>query len=107
MEIEHVMNFLVERRATNLPPEALAEVFTSLSWCLDDATNVVTVARKWLRLDDEYRVAVSLWMDDVFPADSRQELVALAADIQVRFPALADRAFDWVRRWDNAYGGNS
>ncbi|MEU9506509.1 hypothetical protein AB0D32_09555 [Micromonospora sp. NPDC048170] len=104
MNIEQVMNFLVEHRAANLPPEALAEVFTSLSWCLDSEANVVAIARSWLKGDDEYRVAVSLWMDDIFPADSRQDLVALAADIHTRFPALSERASAWIRRWDNAYG---
>ncbi|GAB3150443.1 hypothetical protein GCM10027290_38030 [Micromonospora sonneratiae] len=104
MDIEQVMDFLVEHRAPNLPPEALAEVFTSLSWCLNDEAKMMAIVRRWLKLDDEYRVAVSLWMDDIFPADSRQGLVALAADINMRFPALAERASDWIRRWDNAYG---
>jgi hypothetical protein len=104
VDIEQVMDFLVEHKAPGLPAAALAEVFTSLSWCLDDEANVVAIARKWLNLDDEYRVAVSLWMDDIFPADSRIKLVVLAADIGERFPALAERAADWIHRWDRAYG---
>lgn len=100
MDIEEVMLFLVEHRAPGLPAEGFAEVFESLAWCMNNETNVMTVTRRWLREDDEYRAALALWIDDVFPADSRAELVALADDIRVRFPALASRADEWVRRWD-------
>lgn len=104
MDIEQAMNFLVDHRAPNLPPEGLAEVFNSLAWCMNDEANVISVARRWLRSGDEYRATVSLWMEDIFPADSRPELVALAADIRTRFPGLGDRADDWVRRWDEQFG---
>jgi hypothetical protein len=107
LNIEHVMDFIVDHRSPGLPPEGLAEVFNSLAWCMADDANVITVARHWLELDDEYRVAVSLWIDDIFPANTREGLVVLAADIQTRFPALAARANDWIRRWDNAYGNDN
>ncbi|WP_221323230.1 hypothetical protein [Actinoplanes sp. L3-i22] len=106
INVEDVSNFLVDRRLPDLPPEALAEVFAKLSWDLDDDANVVPVLRRWLRGDDEYRVAVALWVEDVFPADSRAEIVSLMAGIAARFPALVERADYWIRAWDRAYGSS-
>jgi len=102
MSIADVMDFLVDRRAASLPPDGLAEIVTSMAWSLDEKANVLPVARSWLHGDDEYRAAVALWIDAFFPADSREGLVALAEDMEARFPALADRAREWIRRWDDA-----
>ncbi|GAA4965378.1 hypothetical protein [Actinoplanes utahensis] len=103
INISDVMDFLVDRRAASLPPEGLAEILTSMAWSLDEQANVLPVARGWLGGDDEYRAAVALWIDDFFPADSRAGLVAVAEDMESRFPALAERAREWIRRWDAAH----
>lgn len=106
MDMEDVMNYLVDRRADDLPPQAFSGTFMSLSWYLaPEGDKILAVARKWLTLDDEYRVAVALGLDEVFPADSRAELVELAASVRERFPALAGPAEEWLERWDRAFGG--
>ncbi|WP_121156519.1 hypothetical protein [Micromonospora pisi] len=104
MDIEDVMNYLVDERAEDLSPLAFSEMFMSLSYYLLDGDKVLGVARKWLTLDDEYRAAISLGLEDVFPADSRAGLVELSASIRERFPALAEAAEVWVERWDKSYG---
>lgn len=103
IDIADVMDFLVERRAASLPPEGLAGIITAMAWSLDERANVLPVARGWLDGDDEYRAAVALWIDDFFPADSRAGLVAIAEDMAKRFPALSERAREWIRRWDAAH----
>lgn len=91
------MEFLVEERASGVPAEAIAEVLDRLIWCVaDNGENILEVRDSWLQSGDEYRVAVALSMNDVFPFNTRRQLEEGLADIAFRFPGLRGKCVEWL-----------
>lgn len=74
MTTEEMMEFLFERRAPNLPPAGLAEIFDRLLWCMDDnGSEVDQVIRKWVTGEDEAKVRIALAMSETYPAKRRTD----------------------------------
>ena len=98
---EDVMNFLVRRRASGCEPAWIADVLQRLVWLTDDnGGEIELVRRRWLVGDDRFRAEVALSMTDVFPADSREELVAVMERVKHRWPEFAEHCGCWLRQWD-------
>lgn len=67
-ELATAMDLLVRHRAPSLAPEALADVFDRLIWCLDDeGAALLSVVEAWLLGDDRDRVEIALAMTESFP----------------------------------------
>ncbi len=98
--IEHLWS----RRAPNLPAEALADVLDRLVWCLaDNGAEVLQVRDEWLAGDDLGKIRVALAMSEVFPAGTREELVALCARLSTRCPEVSPRCDELLRGWDQQF----
>jgi hypothetical protein len=92
LKVADVMEFLYMHKASNLPPDALADVFDRLIWCLDDNGESITqVQEKWLRSGDRGRVEIALAMDEVFPFKDAVAMTAALDDISSRWPELGAR----------------
>lgn len=91
------MEFLVDERAPGVPAEAIAEVLDRLIWCFaDNGENILEVRDDWLQSGDEYRIAVALSMNDVFPFNTRPQLEEGLAGIASRFPGLRGKCVEWL-----------
>lgn len=89
MNTEEFMVFLVERKANELPPEALAEVFDKLIWCMDDnGIEISAVQRKWLVSQERYLVQVALHMKDACPFQTLGDLFESLEKATNNFPDL-------------------
>jgi hypothetical protein len=105
MNIEEIMDSLVSRRAPALPPEALAEVFDYLIWCLENnGAEIEAVRRKWLNGEDVDKIAIALAMTEGFPCASHQEMIGLFGRIMNRWPTFHDACHDILDRWDQQHG---
>ncbi len=101
MTTEEMLEFLFERRAPNLPPVGLAEIFDRLLWCMDDnGSEVDQVIRKWVTGDNETKVRIALAMTEMYPAKSRDELIGLFATISMRWPDLQATCDAILDSWD-------
>jgi hypothetical protein len=86
-----LMESLYAHQAPNLPPEALADVFDLLGWCLDDnGHSLFTVREAWLRSQDKPRVQIALAMKESFPFDSAEEMESVFREISGRWPDLRE-----------------
>ena len=102
-----VMEFLWRRRAPNLPPAGLADVFDRLVWCMDDnGAEVLAVRAKWLAGDDIERVRVALAMTEAYPCGTRSEIASLCERLTSRWPELQPECESLVRRWDQQHGSH-
>jgi hypothetical protein len=102
--IENVMETLFARRAPQLPPQALAEVFDRLVWCLDDNGDELEEVRlRWLQGEDKDKAAIALAMTEVYPADSREELSALLQRVAKRWPELQPNCASILASWDEQF----
>jgi hypothetical protein len=91
LTIEILMEFLFSRRAANLPPKGLADVFDRLVWCINDnGAEVLQVQKQWLEGDNKEKIRIALAMDEVFPGESREDMHRLLAKITSRWPELQD-----------------
>jgi len=94
------MAYLVERKANELPPEALAEVFDKLIWCMDDnGFEISAVQRKWLISQDRYLVEVALHMKDACPFQTLVELNDSLEKAKKIFPDLKSLINDFKHMW--------
>jgi hypothetical protein len=85
-----VMDTLYERRAPALRPEALADIFDRLLWCLDDeGAALLEVREKWLMSHDRGRVEVALAMNETFPFNDPLKMVEVLDSISTRWPDLS------------------
>lgn len=101
-EMKLFMEYLVENRARDLPADALAEVFDRLLWCTaDNGEEILSVRREWLDSNGLYNVRVALAMSEVFPCNTRDEMVELFGRICSRWPELNGECEKWLIRWDN------
>src|SRR4051794_37975194 len=90
--ISDVMEFLVANAASNLPPEALADVFDRLTWCLADNGHEICVVRDvWLMGDDRRKVEIALMMEETFPFDGGRQMRTNLKSIASRWPEFARR----------------
>jgi hypothetical protein len=98
---EEMMEFLYKRRAPNLPPSALADVFGILVWSMDDrGLELLTVQRNWLESGERDKVEIALAMKEVFPCKTREEMIELFAKITRRWPDLNDTCQAILEQWD-------
>ncbi|MET9874049.1 hypothetical protein ABZZ36_05345 [Actinacidiphila glaucinigra] len=84
-------------------PGYVSEQLLSMSWIPDaeDVARIVPVAKRWLRSDDAFRAAVAIGLEDeTFPADSWEEIAALAAP-------LKERSLPWPPTWTPGWHGRS
>lgn len=95
------MEYLVTHRATNLPAEALAEVFDRLIWCFSDNGHAICAVRHdWLQSTDEYKVEIALSMEEVFPFSTKVEMVEQLQRIAQQFPSLRKKCSKWLEQAD-------
>ena len=95
------MEYLVTHRATNLPAEALAEVFDSLIWCFsDNGHGICAVRHDWLQSTDEYKVEIALSMEEVSPFSTKVEMVEQLQRIAQQFPSLRKKRTKWLEQAD-------
>ena len=101
-QAEDIMEFLYANRAPALPPEALAEVFDRLVWCLEDnGAALLSVREDWLRSDDRERVEIALTMDEVYPFHSEDDMRQTFEAISARWPDLHGRCEALIERRRN------
>lgn len=99
-----MMEFLWQRRAKNLPPEGLAEIFDRLIWCMDDqGAELLRVRAKWLAGDDIEKARVALVMNEVFPGNTREVLVTLFDRLVSRWPELRPECERLLQAWDRCH----
>ncbi|GAA1985197.1 hypothetical protein [Catenulispora subtropica] len=105
MDIADVMNYMVEHSAPNLPAEAISDILDRLSWSLDETEvfALAAVAHEWLIGPDPRRAEISLARTDAFPADNRDDLVALMAQVAARHPGLEPLARRKIEHWDQQF----
>jgi hypothetical protein len=100
ISIADIMDSLLRDSVVNLPPEALAEVFDRLIWCLaDNGHELLQVRDSWLRSDDRSKIAVALAMDETFPFDGGDLMREELGRIATRWPEFADRCGEIVAAW--------
>jgi hypothetical protein len=87
-----IMNSLFEHRAPGLPPNALAEIFDRMIWCLDDeGAALLRIREAWLTSGDRGRVEVALAMDETFPFADPKKMGEVLGNISAKWPDLALR----------------
>jgi hypothetical protein len=87
-----MMEFLHVNRAPGLPPEALADVFDQLIWCMaDNGAALLKVREDWLRSDDKSRVEIALAMNETYPFDEPSEMEKVFSQISAKWPELSAR----------------
>ncbi len=97
--VEELMKFLYANRAPALPPEALAEVFDRLIWCLEDnGATLLSVREDWLRSDDRARVEIALTMNETYPFHSEADMHRALHAIGARWPDLRGRCEELITR---------
>jgi len=93
------MEHFVVHRASNLPAEALAEVFDRLIWCFADNGHAISTVRvEWLQSADEYKVDIALSMIEVFPFPTRMQMEEHLHRLTLQFPKLREKCAAWLDR---------
>ena len=93
------MEHFVAHRVSNLPAEALADVFDRLIWCFaDNGHAICAVRREWLQSADEYKVDIALSMNEVFPFPTRVQMEEHLHRVVLQFPRLRDKCTTWLER---------
>ena len=96
-ELRAFMESLVDDRAPGVPAEAIAEVLDPLICCVaDDGEEILAVRDRWLDSGDEYRIAVALSMNDVFPFNTKDQMEEGLEGIALRFPNLRGKCIEWL-----------
>ncbi|MGV9625563.1 hypothetical protein [Streptomyces sp. NPDC003487] len=106
MKVEDVMDFLVDHRAPNVVPGYISEQLLSMSWIIDadDVAGIIEVAKRWLKSDDQFRVAVAIGLEnETYLADSWEEISELAEPLKERFPSMAADVDAWMARAEASY----
>lgn len=81
---------LIDAAVPDLPPQAMAEVFDRLVWCLDDnGASLAEAQRGWMKGGDVRRIEIALCMSEACPFSTAEELREVLDDIAVRRPLLA------------------
>ncbi len=100
MTIENIMDYLLENRAPNLPPNALAEIFDRLIWCLNDNGGGLSCIReKWLEGDDYDKVVIALYMSETFPYKTQEERIKKFDRIKTCWPSLSEKCAEILQQW--------
>ncbi|MHC5902490.1 Uma2 family endonuclease [Streptomyces sp. S6] len=106
VKIDDVMDFLVEHRAPGVVPGYISEQLLSMAWIIDaeDVARMTETARRWLRSDDPFRVAVAIGLEnETYLADSWEEISALAEPLKEKFPSMAADVDAWMVRAEASY----
>ncbi len=100
-ELKRVMEYLLEHRACDLPPPALGDLFDRMVWYLDDnGEELCAIRTEWLHSNDRAKVEVALATAEIFPCNSRAEMVDLFDSILEKWPALQSTCDAWLDTWD-------
>jgi hypothetical protein len=100
MSARDIMHFLVANASPGLPPEALAEVFDRLIWCLaDNGAEIGAVREQWLDGDDPQRVEIALAMNETFPFNGGEAMASGLDRIARRWPMFAKRCAEIAASW--------
>ena len=103
-----VMSFLVERSITGLPAKELGSVFDKLVWCMDDNGGEINLERRnWLRSDDKKKVEIALSMSEMFPFDSRNEMLDCFESVKQKWPEFEEICNSFLDDWDEQYPSDS
>ncbi len=104
MTISDIMSYIVEHRAANLPPDAIAEVLDRLIWCLSDNGEGILDERKiWLSSEDLFKIEIALAMDETFPYETREGMVTKFNEIVEKWPKLKKRCDEILLEWDKQF----
>ncbi|WP_406418392.1 hypothetical protein OH809_31950 [Streptomyces sp. NBC_00873] len=106
MQVEDVMDFLVDHRAPDVVPGYVSEQLLSMSWIIDadDVARIIEMAKRWLKSDDQFRVAVAIGLEnETYLADSWEAIAELAEPLKERFPSMAADVDAWMARAKPAY----
>ncbi len=99
--IRQALDLMIDRRSPDAKPAWFADIIDEWSWIIDDnGAQIHQVYGEWLMGEDVFRAEVPLHAS-VYPANNRDDLVALMHDCMIRHPDLADLCNSWVERWDN------
>jgi hypothetical protein len=101
MTIADTLAFIAEHPAAEAPPKFLSEIIDELLPCLraDAQAEVFAVRDRWLGSDDDWRVAIAVWMEVPGPGESTEDLVRRRTDAIARVPRVAagDDGWKWTR----------
>lgn len=104
MTIETIMNYLLENKAPNLSPNALAEIFDRLIWCLNDnGKALLKVRNKWLNSEDYNKVAIALSMKETFPYNNKEDRTNNFNRIKSRWPSLSEKCDEIMQAWNKQF----
>lgn len=99
---DELVNYLFNKRANDLPPRALAEVFDRLIWCLDDnGAELLSILKTWWLSDDIDKVKIVLQMSEVFPFCSVDEMRVSLKQVKEKWPSLSNEVQDYWNHWDD------
>ena len=91
---------LFTKRARNLNPESLGDILGRLIWIVDDnGTEITRTLAEWLRGEDREKIAVALSFDEVFLADTPEQLGILFDQVCVRFPEFRAKCDGILLAW--------
>lgn len=104
MTIETIMNYLLENSAPNLRPDALAEIFDRLIWCLNDnGTELLKTRDNWLATDDYNKVSIALCMKETFPYNNKEDMITNFNRIKKHWPSLSEQCDEIIREWNTQF----
>jgi hypothetical protein len=99
-----VLDYLADRLAADLDPQAFADLLDSLSWSVDDNGRQIEATRaRWLREGDRVRTHVAALMSDAFPGRTREDVVGNLGAAAARFPELRARTDTIIEHWDRTH----
>lgn len=102
--VENIAEMLFRRRASNLPPNALAEVFARLVWTMDDnGTEIFHTLRQWIESGDVERARIALAFDEGFLYGAFNETIEAFNRLCLRFPELRPACDKNLAAWDQQH----
>jgi hypothetical protein len=102
--VESIAEILFRRRAANLPPDALAEVFARLVWTMDDnGEEICDTLQQWIESGDVERARIALAFDVAFLYSTRDEMMTAFHRLCARFPELRPACDEILAAWDQQH----
>jgi hypothetical protein len=102
------MNALIEaleqifrRRAPEISPNILADIYDRLIWCLDDNGDSINLMQRiWLEGNNIDQIRIALAMNEVCPYSTKQALENSIQRIVSSFPGLNSECSKFLKLWD-------
>ena len=93
--IDNIAEYLFSRRAKNLPPNALAEVFDRLIWCMDDnGKEICEAIKEWLEGNNSEKIEIALYMESVSPYPTYKEMDITLKHISKKYPQFQEKCHE-------------